>query len=101
MTVFERAAMRNTQSALSYQVIPATWDGGGSWDDNDLYVTDQIFKGIHANADGAVSIVGIDDNACTFFVKAGCTYPYGGKAINPIGTTLSIDSSPPGLILLS
>jgi len=98
MTVFERTSMRNTQSALSYAYIPTTY-GESGWADNESYFPERIFKGFHVNADGAVSVIGVDDVTVTFTVKSGCTYPYGGKGIDPIGTTVSI-AAPANLILL-
>ena len=82
--------MRNTQSALSYQTLTEIQgeSGQGNSGYNGSIYTNTIFKGIHANADGLVEIIGVDNNAVQLNVKAGCTYPYGGKGIGLIGTTL-------------
>lgn len=100
MTVFERASMRNTQSALRYETVPMTWDEGAHvWYNNDQYFTASPFKGFHVNTDGYVSVIGIDGIPFTFSVKAGMTYPYGGIGIDPVGTTVT-PFEPSDLILL-
>ena len=86
MTIFERSSMRNTQSALGYQTLGEAQLADSSY--GGVCYTATNFKGIHANADGIVEIIGVDDNAVAFNVKVGCTYPYGGTGVGLIGTTL-------------
>lgn len=80
MKVHERAAIRNTYSALRYELV--TFPMG-----ND-YVPSSVFKGLHVTTGGNVEIVGVDDESIILQLTPG-VWPYGGKAINFGGTTLS------------
>ena len=46
-------------------------------------------QGIHANADGNVSVVDCDGNTAVFVLAAGGYYPFRFKQIRATGTTLA------------
>lgn len=80
MKVYERAAIRNTYSALRYELV--TFDGGAD------YTPSSIFKGLHVTTGGNVEIVGVDGESIIMQLTPG-TWPYGGTAINFGGTTMT------------
>ena len=48
-------------------------------------------QGIHANADGTVTLVDGDGNEAAFTVAAGVSYPYRVRQVKATGTTLAAD----------
>lgn len=85
MNIHEKAAIRNTYSALRYEAITFT---AGRYDSTPTpgIVNAAPFKGLHVTNFGDVEIEGVDGQSVIFTLTPGC-WPYGGNAIIEAGTT--------------